>query len=238
MVTARRTTCDRCHAEKQAEVEEQRRQAEDEGMAEARKVREAQLLELLARAGANPNEHGRATLANWDAAGATLAPVTAARQFLEEVRAAGKYEPVRGLYLYGGTGTGKTHLAVGVVRELLTDLTWRPESIVYDHAAELMSRIQSTYSGGNTFDLLERRFDARLWVLDDLGTERGSDDVARHLTLIFTRRAMRPTLVTSNLSPAEMERHRPELARVISRLGPSYYRHAKVAGRDRRFDGE
>jgi DNA replication protein DnaC len=230
-----RSQCDDCiRAEEQA-VARELAETQATARAAAAAARQTNLLALLERAGANPAEHGRSTLDNYDSR-AGERPVQMARQFLEDARSAGQYDPVRGLYLYGGTGTGKTHLAVAVLREVLSDPAWRPDDVVFDHAAELLARIQSTYGGnGDTFAILERRFAARLWILDDFGTERSSDDVARHLTLIFTRRAMRPTLVTSNLSPQQMESSRQELARVVSRLGPAYFRHAEVKGADRRF---
>jgi DNA replication protein DnaC len=203
----------------------------------AKRERQAEILDLLHNAGPNVAEHRDATLDSFDTAECGDMPVAAAREFIAATLASRAYDPVRGLYLWGGTGTGKTHLAVGVLRELLSDPRVKPCDVLYDHAAELMARIQDTYgTGTSTMELLERRFKARVWVLDDLGTERASDDIARHLTLIFTKRAMRPTVVTSNLAPEQFERRRPELVRVVSRLGPAYFRAVEVKGRDRRFD--
>ena len=216
---------------------EQERQEEEGRAARAREERQAALLDLIAAAGANPAEHRDATLSNFDSGECGSAPVNAALDFVGATKASGRFDPVRGLYLWGPTGSGKTHLAVGILRALLLDLSVNPAEIVYDHAAELIARIQDTYNTkASTVDLLERRFRARLWIVDDLGTERASDDVARHLTLIFTKRALRPTVVTSNLSPEQFERKRPELVRVVSRLGPGYFRTEEVRGRDRRFD--
>lgn len=234
---AQRTVCERCvdESKKQRAAEELRALAAEQERVRA--ARDAQILELIERAGANAVEHRNATLASYDVSESGYRPVQMCQRFIAEAAGAGRYDEVHGLYFWGGTGTGKTHLAVATMRELLRDVTWNPNAVVYDHAAELVARIQSTYGGkGDSMELLERRFNARLWILDDLGTERASDDVARHLTLIFTRRALRPTIVTSNIPPEQMERDRPELQRVVSRLGPSYFRSCEVKGRDRRFD--
>jgi DNA replication protein DnaC len=231
-----RSICDRCLEREEEAEQAKQRQAEAEATEARRAARNVELLDLLAGAGVNTAEHGRSTLETWDARASGPEPVAAAREFLRATRTAGRHDAVPGLYLHGPTGTGKTHLAVGVIRELLSDPAWPPAGIVFDHAAELVARIQATYGGkGDTFAELERRFNARVWVLDDLGTERATDDVALHLTLIFTRRALRPTLVTSNLSPRDMDTERPELGRVMSRLGPAYFQYAKVGGEDRRL---
>lgn len=232
-----RRMCDQCIDRSNAARAEEERQALAEAQERQRVRREEQVLELLERAGANPAEHRHATLASFDVSESGYRPVQMCQRFIAEAAGAGRYDEVKGLYLWGGTGTGKTHLAVATMRQMLLDVTWNPGAIVYDHAAELVARIQATYGGkGDSMELLERRFDARLWILDDLGTERASDDVARHLTLIFTRRALRPTIVTSNIPPEQMEKERPELQRVVSRLGQRYFRSAEVKGRDRRFD--
>lgn len=198
--------------------------------------REAAIHQLLDDIGANPWEHGHATLDNFDPADAPAA-LGSAREFAAAVLSAAKFQPVRGLYLWGDTGPGKTHLAVSVVRYLIEN-GYNPKRIVYDHAAELIARIQDTYGRreDSTMAVLDRRINADLWILDDFGTERASDDVNRHMTVIFTRRGMRPSLVTSNYSADRLNNERPDLARVLSRLGPKYFRVREVSGRDRRFD--
>lgn len=217
-----------------------RQENDAESAVEQRSYQErlAGILEMIDRAGANAAEHGRATLDSFDTEGspANTIALREARAFVADVLQAGPFDPVRGLYLYGETGTGKTHLAAAVLRELLLSTKMPTRDVVYDHAAELIARIQDTYSTKtSTFDVLDKRSKAKVWLLDDLGTERASSDVAQHLTLIFTKRALRPTVITSNLSPEQFEARNPELVRVGSRLGPAYFRVVEVVGRDRRF---
>ena len=217
------------------EAERQRRAAQQH--AAERERRAAAVAELLHQVGANPWEHGHATLLNFDMAEAGAAPVAATRAFLDAVLTAGRYTPVTGLYLFGDTGPGKTHLAVAAARALLLEPRIDPDEIVFDHALTLIGEIQDTYStGASTKAVIDRRINARVWILDDLGTEAPSDDVARRLTEIFTQRALRPTLVTSNVSPDQLEKRHASLSRVQSRLGPRYFRTVHVKGRDRRFD--
>lgn len=228
--------CPDCVERRQAEAAAEAAEAERTRMEEQREWRRSQIKHLLHRAGVNAWDHGDATLENFDTSSSGASPLDAVRLFLAEARAAEKFDPVRGLYLFGGTGAGKSHLAAAVARELLLDPAYPPDSIVFDHALRLIGSIQRTYSTPESADsVLDRRINARVWILDDLGTEAPSADVVRRLTEIFTERAMRPTLVTSNLAPDKLEGRHSEFYRVVSRLGPRYFRTVQVRGSDRRF---
>lgn len=210
---ARRFRCDSCSEAIEAERDAERAayQAQHDKREKERLAR--RLLENLERCGVNMRDHGRCTLDNFDTAESGELVVKLCRSFVEGARDAGPYDAVRGLYLWGDTGCGKSHLAVAVLRELQDqpgNCTW--STMLFDRGEELMLRIQDTYgTDQSTFDVLDKRTAASVWVLDDLGTERASDDVARHLTHIFAKRALAPTVVTSNLSPEQLEADRPEL---------------------------
>jgi len=232
----RRFPCTACKAASEAKEAELRAEEEARLNRERRERRGAEILGVLRSIGVNAWDHRDATLEAFDAREAGPGVMQAAREFLDEVRSAGEYEQVRGLYLFGGTGAGKSHLAVAIARALLLDPDVPSGEVVYDHALRLIGQIQRTYgSDERAEEVLQRRIDARLWILDDLGTEAPSADVVRRLTEIFTERAMRPTIVTSNLSPDQLETRNPEFFRVVSRLGPRYFRTVRVHGSDRRF---
>lgn len=228
--------CGDCSEKRDEAVAREERKRLEKRRREEHEARKERIHELLHESGANPWAHGHATLEAWDPSDAGKKPVEAATRLLDDVRDAGEYDPVRGLYLHGPTGAGKTFLATGVVRELLID-GWSPETIRMDHAAAFITEVQDCYgSERSVIDVKEKRERARLWVLDDLGTERPSDDVVRVLTEILNRREGRATLITSNLPPQKIGERHPELARVVSRLGPRYFEVVKVEGRDRRHD--
>lgn len=233
----RRSVCAGCVAERKRREEADEAERAATERVRRRGQREAEILPVLRSVGVNVRDHRDATLGSFDPRESGDTPLAAAREFLADVRRAGEYDQVRGLYLVGPTGAGKSHLAVAVARELLMDPDIHPSEVVYDHALRLIGQIQRTYgTDERAEEVLQRRIDARLWILDDLGTEAPSADVVRRLTEIFAERAMSPTIVTSNLAPDELEKRHPEFFRIVSRLGRRYFRTVRVKGRDRRFE--
>lgn len=104
-----------------------------------------------------------------------------------------------GALLIGTVGTGKTHLAVSVLRGLIErGFGGR----FYDYCS-LLREIQSTYSPESTsqeIELLRPVFETTVLVLDDLGAMRPSPWVMDTVTLILNTRYNRHlvTLITTN----------------------------------------
>ena len=106
----------------------------------------------------------------------------------------------RGLFLLGPPGVGKTHLAVAILRQVIT--TRGARGIFFD-TRDLLRVIRSTYGGVNQMaemDVLRPVMDADILVLDDLGAEKTSEWVEETLNLIVNARysARRTTVFTSN----------------------------------------
>ncbi len=148
---------------------------------------------------------------------------------------------IRNLVLVGATGLGKTHLAAGVVRALVerdylapddaeriyvdTD-RWPEQRVlprwvnVADAVAALRSEMDAPPGDRDAADVVRRaRTHPALVVLDDLGRERTSDWTGEIVYGVINARyeAMLPTLVTSNLAPAELASSTYWTA--VSRLG-------------------
>jgi DNA replication protein DnaC len=190
--------------------------------------------------GVNTRKHGDATLDNFDATYTSKA-LDAARLFVEETVTAGKHDRVRGLYLLHETkGTGKSHLAVAIMRAVHER---RPDlPMAYVPVDRFVARVQDSYGTGTTDALIEsvaRR--PHLLVFDDLGREKGTDDALRVLSTVLDEREGAATVITANGTPADLAgRYRDSELwdRVASRLGDLVYRYVAVPGVDRRFMAE
>ncbi len=105
-----------------------------------------------------------------------------------------------GLLLVGEPGTGKTHLAVGVMKALLDK---GHECVFFDYQ-NLLDRIRSSYdasSGTTDREAYSTALDADVLVLDDLGAHRVTEWVEDTVTSIITYRCnhRKPLIATTNL---------------------------------------
>ena len=124
----------------------------------------------------------------------------------------------RGLWLYGGPGTGKTTLAmVGSRIALEAGL-----SVAIYSMPKLLARIRRTYDGDagqqGYMEFFGRLTGVDLLHIDDLGTENRTEWVTEQLYSIVNERyeARKSLVVTTNKNEAELEQEIGE--RVVSRL--------------------
>ena len=105
-----------------------------------------------------------------------------------------------GLLLIGSIGVGKTHLAVGIVRELI--LSKGIACLFYDYR-ELLKQIQNSYNESvkaTELDVLRPVFDTEVLVLDELGAVKPTEWVWDTVSLILNTRYNdnRTTIITTN----------------------------------------
>jgi len=114
-------------------------------------------------------------------------------------------EAGRGLYFCGGVGTGKTHLAVAVMNELIQ--TKRVPSL-FVTVPELLDNLRGAYNdpGRNLDEWMDAVKNADLLLLDDLGSERPTEWVQERLFVIINHRYREslPTVFTSNIGPENL----------------------------------
>ncbi len=105
----------------------------------------------------------------------------------------------RGLLFMGSVGTGKTHLAVAALRELVEKKGARG---IYINALELVQQLQMTFDGGGASreEVLGPVTETELVVLDELGTGRLTEWVRDLLYYVINTRYMagRVTIFTTN----------------------------------------
>lgn len=117
-------------------------------------------------------------------------------------------ETVRGLYLHGGPGTGKTAAAWEVWRRWTIENLRDETSFI--KTVELAQLAKTQFVCKELNEEFRERFkaarDADLLVLDDLATERQSPSTESVLFELLDRRTEehRHTVITCNLSPSDL----------------------------------
>ena len=106
----------------------------------------------------------------------------------------------RGLLFVGTVGLGKTHLAVGVLKQLIRD---RGVKGLFSDYRELLKNIQNSYNpqvNTTELELLKPVFNAEVLVLDDLGAQKPNEWVWDTVALILNTRYndRRTTVITTN----------------------------------------
>jgi DNA replication protein DnaC len=109
-----------------------------------------------------------------------------------------------GLLFLGPIGVGKTHLAAGIIRELM--LAKSVPCLFYDYR-ELLKQIQNSYNpsvAATEMSILRPVFDTEVLVLDELGAVKPSEWVWDTVSLILNTRYndVRTTIITTNLADA------------------------------------
>ena len=130
-----------------------------------------------------------------------------------------------GLLIIGTVGVGKTHLAVGMIKELI--LGKGIACLFYDYR-ELLKQIQNSYNDSvktTELDVLRPVFETEVLVLDELGAVRPTEWVWDTVSLILNTRYNdnRTTIITTNY-PNLAERDR--LSGNVSSSSPAAAKYA------------
>jgi DNA replication protein DnaC len=139
----------------------------------------------------------------------------------------------KGLLFIGDPGTGKTHLAVSVLKRLIA----RGFECVFFDYQNLLERIRSSYdpaSGSAQREAYRKALECEVLILDDLGAHRVSDWVEDTVTSIITHRCNhdRALIATTNLRDSEAG-DSPVPSGVAGDAASRYYLAERIGSRAR-----
>ena len=160
--------------------------------------RKSALEQSLRRAGL-PQRYAEASLGNYSASASLAARVghAAASRFVE----AWPLTPFPGLLLTGTVGTGKTHLAVAILRTLVLE---RGATGRFADFGSLLKQLRSSYGENANLDeaeILRPVLACDVLALDEIGAQKPSDWVSDVIEHVLNTRynENRTTLITTNL---------------------------------------
>lgn len=126
----------------------------------------------------------------------------------------------QGLILYGPVGTGKSYTAACIANYLLA----RSVPVVMTSFVKILQMIQR--GTGDEQTLMSALMEAKLLILDDMGSERSTDFALEKIYNVVDSRSRsnRPMIVTTNVSLDEML-HEPDIRfqRIYDRIFETCY---------------
>lgn len=153
-------------------------------------------LAKLAGTGLQTGNYARMTLANWQDTGVVEPRVQA---YISAVSMTGR----NWLFLHGGFGLGKTHLAVAATRQIAVEHFWSAAIVRW---AEYCSKIQQGWSDKNIKNDWAAARASSILVIDDLDKKPSSPWPMEQLFELLDYRYCNtlPTIFTANSSPSAM----------------------------------
>ena len=147
-----------------------------------------------------------------------------------------------GMYIYGDSGTGKTHLTACMCNELMSQM----HQCLFTNFFEISKLIKSTWNGNADSELVVRRIcEVDFLFLDDLGTEaltkNGEDNWLQGQVFdIINKRYnnKKPTIFSSNYSMNQLISDRGMMAKTVDRIGEMSTAMIKLGGESYRRKGK
>ena len=182
------------------------RKQQEQAREEARKRKSARALALFDEKSLINTKLKDSTFANYIP---TIPPLASAKEQAMNWAAEFDRENPRNLILFGNYGTGKSHLAVSIAKELMDSGV----ACIFVTVQKLLTLIKQTYDRGSNAsegDLLTALEDVAVLILDDIGAEQLTEWGTPKLFEILDTRQGKCTIYTTNHNEQEL----------IEKLGP------------------
>lgn len=139
-----------------------------------------------------------------------------------------------GMYIYGDSGTGKTHLTACMCNALMMQY----RQCLFTNFFEIQKLIQATWNGNTSSEsVIKRICEVDFLFLDDLGTEiltkNGEDNWLQGQVFdIINKRYnnRKPTIFSSNYSMNELIQDRGMMKKTVDRIGEMSTAMIKLSG--------
>ena len=133
------------------------------------------------------------------------------------------------LIFYGETGLGKTHLSLAIAGEVGA----KGYGVIYGSAQNLLNSLEDEKFGRSNIDVSAEKsiLECDLLIIDDIGAEFSTQFTVAALYNVINSRilARKPVIISTNLTPAEMENKYSR--RITSRIYGNY-RYLIFSGKD------
>ncbi len=195
---------------------------------------------ILAKRGFETGKYARMTLANWRNGNVGANVIAKAKEYVDGVTLNHR----NWLYMYGGYGVGKTHIAVAVTRQITLGRKWRPALLAW---TQYCGRIQQSWHDKRIKTDWHLIREARILVLDDIDKKDAAPWTLSQLYDVVDYRCIHnlPTIITANRSIGELssfwgaEKKKKDLSKaIISRILGQVIKVIHFEGEDYRLLAE
>ena len=147
-----------------------------------------------------------------------------------------------GIYIYGDSGTGKTHLTACMCNELMSNF----HQCLFTNFFEISKLIRSTWNGNaDSEGVIRRLCEVDFLFLDDLGTEmvtkNGEDNWLQGQVFDIVNKRYnnkKPTIFSSNYSMNQLITERGLMAKTVDRIGEMSTAMIRLSGESYRRKGK